>query len=247
MENENIYDKIRELLGTTPVNFNILEEKIDIDLQMQYFEFSKNVKKSLNQEEILKSKEDIFDSDLPEKTRMTRFAELASLESVEAYRTIERYIKSPIFTLKQWAILALQESRMLLESRLLDENQVFISTGLGGKGTKLRYFVVLLLKEGKEFSELNRKIIRNEVEMVLHKFNGEIEKISFTGGYATIMVIMPLQVPIKQIFRESVKECNLYGNFLKPNFIVTNVKELSKSEIDEFLKNQRKTGSETVD
>jgi hypothetical protein len=247
MENENIYDKIRELLGTIPVNFNILEEKIDIDLQMQYFEFSKNVKESLGREEILKNKEDIFDLTLPEKTRMTRFAELASIESVEAYRTIERYISSTISALKQWAILALQESRMLLESRLLDENQVFISTGLGGKGTKLRYFVVLLLKEGKEFSELNKKIVRNEAEMVLHKFNGEIEKISFTGGYATLMVIMPLQVPIKQIFRESVNECNLYGDFLKSNFIVTNVKELSKSEIDEFLKNQRKTGRETAD
>lgn len=241
MENENIYDKIRELLGTAPVNFNILEEKIDIDLQMQYFEISKNVKENLNHELVLKNKGDIFDLTLPEKQRMNRFAELASLENVEAYRTIERYIRSPGSALKQWAILALQESRMLLESRLLDENQVFISTGLGGKGTKLRYFVVLLLKEGKEFSNLNKKIVRNEVEMILQKNKGEIEKISFTGEYATLMVMMPLEVPIKQIFRESVKECNLYGNFLKPNFIVTNVKELSKSEIDEFLKNQRKT------
>jgi hypothetical protein len=241
MENENIYDKIKELLGTTPVNFNILEEKIDIDLQMQYFEISKNVKENLNQEHILKKKEDIFDLAIPEKQRMNRFAELASIESVEAYRTIERYIRSPISALKQWAVLALQESRMFLESRLLDENQVFISTGLGGKGSKLRYFVVLLLKEGREFSELNKKIVLNEVEIILQKNKGEIEKISFTGKYATMMVIMPLQVPIKEIFRESVKECNLYGNFLKPNFIVTNVKELSESEIDEFLKNQRKT------
>jgi hypothetical protein len=240
MENENIYDKIRELLGNNSANFNILEEKIDIDLQMQYFEVSKYVKESLDQEKVLKNKEDIFDLTLPEKVRMNRFAELASIENVEAYRTIEKYIRSSPSVLKEWAVLALQESRMFLESRLLDENQVFISTGLGGKGTKLRYFVVMLLKEGKEFSELNRKIVRNEVGMVLQKYKGEIEKISFTGNYATLMVIMPLQVPIKEIFKESVKECNLYGNFLKPNFIVTNVKELSKIEIDEFLKNQRK-------
>jgi hypothetical protein len=240
MENENIYDKIRELLGNSLANFNILEEKIDIDLQMQYFEISKNVKENLDQETVLKNKEDIFDPTLPEKTRMTRFAELASIENVEAYRAIEKYIGSSQNILKEWAILALQESRMLLESRLLDENRVFISTGLGGKGTKLRYFVVLLLKEGKEFSDLNRKIVRNEVEMVLQKHKGEIEKISFTANYSTLLVMMPLEVPIKEIFRESLKECNLYGNFLKSNFIVTNVKELSKFEIDEFLKNQRK-------
>jgi len=247
MENENIYDKIKEILGSIPMNFNILEEKIDIDLQMEYFEFSKNVKKELNQEEILKNKEDIFNMAWPEKLRMTRFTELASLDNVEAYRTIERYLRSPLSSLRQWAILALQESRMLLESRLLDENQVFISTGLGGKGLKLRYFVVLLLKPGKEFSELNKKIVRNEIEIMFTKHNGEIEQLSFTGKYATLMVIIPLQVPIQQIFRESVTECNLYGDFLKPNFIVTNVKELSKGEIDEFLRNQRKTEQGNTD
>ena len=240
MENENIYDKIRELLGNSPASFNILEEKIDIDLQMQYFELSRSVKENLDSERVMKDKEDIFDLTLPEKIRMARFAELASIENVEAYRIIERYIRSNQNVLKGWAILALQESRMLLESRLLDENRVFISTGLGGKGTKLRYFIVLLLKEGKEFSDLNRKIVHTEVGMILRKHNGEIEKIGFRGNYATLMVILPLDVPIKQIFRESVKECNLYGNFLKPNFIVTNVKELSKYEIDEFLKNQKK-------
>jgi hypothetical protein len=247
MENENIYDKIKEILGTIPMNFNILEEKIDIDLQMEYFEFSKNVKKDLNQEEILKNKEDLFNMALPEKLRMTRFTELASLDNVEAYRTIERYLRSPLSSLRQWAILALQESRMLLESRLLDENQVFISTGLGGKGSKLRYFVVLLLKPGKEFSELNKKIVRNELEIMLNKHQGEIEQLSFTGKFATLMVIIPLHVPVQQIFRESVNECNLYGDFLKPNFIITNVKELSKGEIDEFLRNQRKTGKGNTD
>jgi len=240
MENENIYDKIRELLGNSPATFNILEEKIDIDLQMQYFEVSKGVKEGLDQENVMRNKEDIFDLTLPEKIRMARFAELASLENVNAYRTIERYARSNQKVLKEWAVLALQESRMLLESKLLDENQVFISTGLGGKGTKLRYFVVLLLKPEKDFSDLNRKIVNTEVGIVLQKFQGEIEKLEFKGNYATLMVIMPLKVPIKQVFKESIKECNLYGNFLKPNFIVTNVKELSKYEIDEFLKNQRK-------
>ena len=201
MENENIYDKIRELLGNSPGNFNILEEKIDIDLQMQYFEISKNVKENLDQETVLKNKEDIFDPTLPEKTRMTRFAELASIENVEAYRTIEKYISSSQNVLKEWAILALQESRMLLESRLLDENRVFISTGLGGKGTKLRYFVVLLLKEGKEFSDLNKKIVHNEVEMILQKHKGEIEKISFAANYATLLVMYAFRGTNKRNFQ----------------------------------------------
>ena len=38
MEGENIYDKIQEIFGESPGTLSILEEKVDIDLQMEYFE-----------------------------------------------------------------------------------------------------------------------------------------------------------------------------------------------------------------
>jgi len=39
-DHENIFDKIKELLGSLPSQLNVLEEKIDIELQLEYFEFS---------------------------------------------------------------------------------------------------------------------------------------------------------------------------------------------------------------
>ncbi len=63
---------------------------------------------------------------------------------MECYRAIESFIEEAEEALGFLGILALNESRMLLESKILDENQVFISTGLGGKDEKLRYFVVLM-------------------------------------------------------------------------------------------------------
>ncbi len=48
-------------------------------------------------------------------------------------------------------MLAFQENKMLLESSLLDENQILISTGLGGKGMKLRYFTVMQTFDRKGF------------------------------------------------------------------------------------------------
>jgi hypothetical protein len=236
MGKKNIYETIRELLGEKPGNLNILEEKIDINLQMEYFDYSKKIKNNFNPEFIIQNKDDIFNMELDESIRKTRLTELASINDVTAYRTIEKYLELQEPELRSWAVLALQESRMLLESRLLDENQVFISTGLGGKKSKLRYFVVLVLKSRKKFSPLNKKVIRNEFEILVRKYDAEIEQLNFFSYYVTLLIIIPLTVPVKEMLREAVNECNQYGNFLQANFIVTNVRELSEEEINNLLK-----------
>jgi hypothetical protein len=40
-------------------------------------------------------------------------------------------------------------------------------------------------------------------------------------------------------FQEAIKECNKYGDFLNEEFIVTNVKTLSFTEIKHFLEGKR--------
>ena len=239
MEGENIYDKIQEIFGEVPGTFSILEEKIDIDLQMEYFEFSRSIKKDLDEEMVMERREQIFDFNLDAGDRKSLFAKLASLEEVLAYRTIEKYLKEGHQELRNWAILALQESRMLLESKLLEENQVFISTGLGGKGSKLRYFIVLIGKEKHDFSDLQKKIIKNEFDDILTKCDAEIEKIDFLGQFTTLVAVVPLKVALKDVFRSAIVECNQYGDFMKSNFIITNVKELNLMEIKDFLKKQQ--------
>jgi hypothetical protein len=239
-DHENIYDKIKELLGSLPNQLSVLEEQIDIELQLEYFEFSRRVKNDFNPESALDKSHKLFDPDTSIEEKKNIIARIASLDKVEAYRTIERFLKGDPRELKNWSILALQENRMLLESRILDENHVFISTGLGGKGGKLRYFIVLFGKEKNEFSELQKKIIRNEFVISLKKYNSDLEKLNFSGSLATMTTTIPLKVIIKQIFTEAIAECNLYGNFLISNFIITNVKELSFDEIRKYLEKQQK-------
>ncbi len=238
MEGENIYDRIQEILGESPGSFSILEEKIDIDLQMEYFEQSRSHRKNLDEEAVLRDMNEIYNPDCNVEQKKELLACLASIEKVEAYRFIENYLRQDHAEIRNWAILALQESRMLLESKLLEENQVFISTGLGGKGSKLRYFLVLIRKDKGRFSELQKKIIRNEFEIALNDHDSEIEKIDYMGHFATLGVIVPLKVPLKDIFRGAIWECNQYGDFLRSNFIVTNVRELDMDEIEDFLRKQ---------
>lgn len=242
-QEENIYDKIQEIFGQVPDNLNILEESINIELQMEYFEFSKKIKKNLVSENVLKSKDQLFQKELAIAARKKLLVQLASVEEVEAYRTIEKYLKEPDPELKEWATLAFQESRMLLQSKFLDENQVFISTGLGGKGSSLRYFVVLISSEDTPFSELQQKIIRNEFEYTLKKSEGEVESLQFEENFATLLTILPIKVSIRDIFKEAITESNQYGNFLKSNFIVTNVKKLNIEEIKDFMQKQKDVGN----
>jgi hypothetical protein len=239
MDEENIYDRIQDIFGHFPEHFSILEEKIDIDLQMEYFEFSRGYKKNLISDNILSVKDNLFEKDNTIANKKKLLVQLASIEEVEAYRAIEKYVQEPDSELREWAILAFQESRMLIQSKLLDENQVFISTGLGGKGSKLRYFVVLLNNFGNPFEELQQKLIRTELDFFLKKHDAELEEVNFMNDYCSLLAIVPIKVSIRDVFKAAIAECNVYGGFIRKNFIVTNVKTLSYDEIKEFVDKQK--------
>ncbi len=234
-ESENIYDKLKELFGNVPNTLNVLEEQIDLDLQMEYFEHSRKIKKNLNSKKVLTDSQLLFNDKTEDLKKKDILVKLAALEEISAFRTIEKFLPASEGSLRDWSILALKESRMLLEAKLLDENQVFISTGLGGKGQNLRYFVVLLSRNKQALSEVQKKIIRSEFHFILKKHKGEAEEFNFSDSLATVKAIIPLSIPVKAIFETAISECNQYGNFLESRFIITNVKELSFDEIRDLL------------
>lgn len=233
-ENENIFDKIKEVFGNLPGNLNVLEEQIEIELQMEYFKASKR-SKEVPVEEILVRKDGLFSENLSLAQKKELLVQLASVDDVEAFRAIEKYMKNPDKGLREWAILAFQESRMILESSLLDENQVFISTGLGGKGSKLRYFIVLVHHGKQSFDMVQQKLVQSEFDYSLNKHNGELESVIFSGPFAKMLAVVPIQAPLKELFQNAIHEANQIGDFIKDNFIVTNVKQLSDTEISDFL------------
>jgi len=234
-DSENLYDKIRELIGKEPGNLNIMEDTIDVDLQVEYFEYSKRVSQEYDGDWALDQVDLLCDPDYPFDGKKQLLARLATMENVEAFRAIESYARDPEEALKDWSALALQESKMHLESHLLEENQVFISTGLGGKDNKLRYFVVLIGRNHQNFSDFQVKIIQNEFPYIMKKYEAEIEEFEFSGYLATFTLLLPIQFAVKDVFTEGIYECNLYGDFLLENCIVTNVKRLTFSEVADFI------------
>lgn len=241
LDHKNSYNEINDFLQNLPKNFSILQEEIDIEIQMEYFERIKSLKKDnkvdTNELAIKIAELNITESTDEEKKNI--LIQLASFEDVKAYRAIENFTKSatnPI--LKAWSTLALQESRMMMESSLLDESQVFISTGMGGKGEKLRYFIVGFLDDDKEFTDIQKNLLQKEFEYSLNKHNSEIEEIIFENKFALITALIPIKQPIKEMLKLAIDECVDLGMNLSEHFLVTNVKKMGVAEIETVLKEQ---------
>ncbi len=245
MDDESLYRKIQDALNEIPGNFNILEEQIDIQLQMEYFEFVKKFREGPLMDDFLGDSAVLLDPNADIDTRKKVLAALASVSDVEAFRTIERYLTHPDPELKDWAILALQESRMLLQSSLLEEQQVFISTGLGGKGKKLRYFLVFINQSGGQLTAMQKKLLHDELKYAVEKNDGELEEFNQLIDFNTAMVVLPVKAMLKDVFKGVIDECNQYGNFLKQDMVITNVKRLSPLEILELL-NELHSSDESI-
>ncbi|MCK4990051.1 MAG: hypothetical protein KAS29_06175 [Bacteroidales bacterium] len=237
-EHENLYEKIQEILGGTPGNLKILEQQIDMDLQVEYYECSRKLRNELDESWAYENMQYLIEPGYSQDVKKDILARMASIENVECYRAIESYIDIAEESLKDWALLALNESRMQLESEIMEENQVFISTGLGGRQQKLRYFVVLMSRTNADLTPTHQMVIQNEFEFILKKFDAEVEELNFSGYLATILLLLPMNYSLKKVFQEAINECNQYGDFLRDDFIVTNVKTLSFKEIKELLKDK---------
>jgi hypothetical protein len=234
-EYENLYEKIQEMLGKNPGSLKIMEEQIDMDLQVEYFECSKRLREEKEESWALDLSQYLNEPGYSSEVKKEILARLATIEKVECYRIIESFVKEGEESLHKWALLSLNESRLQLESKIMDENQVFISTGLGGKDQKLRYFVVLMTRTRSDFTPTHQMVIKNEFEYILRKFDAEVEQVNFYGYLSTITLLLPMNYSLRTVFNEAIQECNRYGDFLNDDFIVTNVKTLSFQEIIEYL------------
>ncbi|HNV52127.1 MAG TPA: hypothetical protein PKM28_04515, partial [Tenuifilaceae bacterium] len=139
---DELFNHIKSILGESPESMRILEDSISIDVQMEYYKMVSKVRgsevsKDYNSDDLLSNKLTIDEA----KEYLIR---LAGTDNVENYRLIEQYASIASPDLKDWALMALNESRFHMVSSLSEEDGVFISTGLGGKSGKLRYFIVFV-------------------------------------------------------------------------------------------------------
>lgn len=236
MKDESNLKHIQEAIDALPKDFSILEEQIDVELQMAYFEMAKELRDNQFDESLIgQAKKDLYDDQVELNDKKQLLVRLAAFDDVESFRLIEAFMKEAEGEIKDWAVLALQESRMILQSSLLGEQQVFISTGLGGKGQNIRYFVAMMHAEAdKEFNETQQKLVESEFQFVLNENGGELEEINFEHHFAMGIFLFPLKENLHGVFKSFIDECNQFGGFLNEDVIITNVRKLTVEELIEF-------------
>lgn len=161
---------------------------------------------------------------------------LASIPDVGAYRAIETYHSSPLEPeLFNWSSLSLVGSRIILSSDLSGQQQIYVSSGLGGHEKKLRFFGLFTTNDRQPLTDLQKEIVDREFRFQLQQADVEIEKFEIKDNYFTLLMLFPLNSNVRASINEAVNEINQYGNFLDPKFLFTNVKILSEREIDKLL------------
>ena len=240
MKDEEFYNDIQKLFEDLPGNFNILEEQIDLEIQMKYFEISRKVREDEAEKNYLEFADELFMPDTKMDQKKEILIGLAGTDDVKAYRTLEKFLDQAGSEIRSWAVLAVQENRMLLQTSLLDEQQFFISTGLGGKGKKLRYYLVFINRNRNGLlTKTQQKLVKDELIFGLKPVDGEFESIDFSEGFCTSLILLPVTADIKKVFSNVVEECNQYGDFLEEDMIITNVKVLSRNEILDIINKQK--------
>lgn len=239
-EEGDVFQRFRESFSRMDEHFHILEQRVPVELQMEYFKYSERVRKERTKPELTDMDYTAFRESLsdPEATTDHKkyvLSTLATSHQVKAYRMLEDYVQHPDEDVSNWAYMALMESRISLESELSDEKQIYISTGLGGRGEKLRFYVLMLSKDRKPFLDYQKKVIEREFAYFLPKADCEIERLTIEEQYVEMVFLIPVRADIKLTLDRVINECNQYGGFLSDIFTITNVKELTAQEVADII------------
>ena len=198
MDEEEIKLQVQEILESIPDDFDILEAQINPAVINEYIDTSEKMDfEEYNEQDLAEEGEKLFSSDVPDETKKKILILLAHSGTVKSYRIIEKYSKNIDAGLKDWCLLSLRESRMLLENYLSDEAQGFVLTGLGGRDGKLRYLFIMTSATGGSFTVFQKDMIRNEFLIVTERFNSELETIDFDKNYA-MHWMWPLAMSLKK-------------------------------------------------
>ncbi|MDD4148904.1 MAG: hypothetical protein PHE33_02635 [Bacteroidales bacterium] len=231
---EDMLEKMREIALQNPDNIQIIETSVDSEIQIEFFEALQRVS-DIEEDYDIKA---LYNELICKETAIDRkkeiLATLTAAGEVESFRLLEEYLKNVNKDFKIWAFLACQQGRMLLESKLLEESKIYIASGLGGRGHKLRY-VFAFVSLGGDYNDYQKNIINGEIEYFLKKNEGEIEKTEFVQGFTLCTALVPLYVNLIDLIQEIVEEINQYGGFLRENVFITNEKPVQIEDLQKIF------------
>lgn len=240
--NDDIFREFQQSLEGIKGHFHVLETSVPVERQVEYFHFSEEVKKSFNEKSIESQIVVLNALNTTPSEKKYAMTYLAISGDVKAYRALEAYSQhieaepeSVDVEIKDWTKMSLLQAKITLESEFSDEKQVFISTGLGGKGDNLRFYSLFKSNNLVPFSSYQKELIEKEIPFFIREYSGEVEELIISENYFTVVFLISIKVNIKNMLEDALNECNQYGDFISRSFIITNVKKYTDDEIQKEL------------
>ena len=240
-EQDDLLSNLRKTLSEQRIeSFHILEELVPLEEQMEYFRYFERLRHKnepfVRDEEIAK----LYSPDVSMEEKKKSMLRLATMPDVGAFRAIETYHSSPPeMELKNWSAMALVSSRIVLNSDLSGEQQIYISSGLGGHDNRLRFFALFATLDKGPMTALQKEIVEREFRFQLQQADVEIEQFDVRENYFTLLILFSVDTEVRESLNAAIEEINQYGNFLDTRYLFTNVKILSESEIEKLIAEKR--------
>ncbi len=218
-----------------PLKFRVMDISLGVDTQMEFLEMLGKVDESFSHDFFKKNEARLFSPDTPFAELKQLLVHLSMVDSVEAMRSLERYVEQCPGEVKEFAQMAAYQSKLFLEASILGENQVLVASGMGGEGERMRFFVALMSRNRAPLSGAQQQLVQKEVEYQLKQSGATVESVTFEGGYVRIFALIPMRTNVKRLLERCIAECNELGSFMDQNMIISTVKPLSVDELDRIV------------
>lgn len=228
---EQLLLKMREIVSKNPDGIQIVETNVDADVQIAFYEKMQSVSDDTKYGDIKIYEQQLFDESVSDEQKKDTLVMLASNSSVEDFRLVEKFMNACKPELKNWALLAYQQCRMFLESSLLDEEKIYVASGLGGKDMRLRYVLALSKADRSNFDSVQTHIAKGEFEYALKNSDSIVEDISFDGSFVVCKALIPIYENVLKLAQDICDEINQYGKFLSEDIFVTNERLITTTDL----------------
>jgi len=228
--NEKDKNEIENLLKSIPDEFRVTENEIKGEIINEYYELLENID---NKRRTKTLRNQNYWKDLNSSNKIKDLLVcLSEIGDVKSYRKIEEIIKSGNPEILNFSFVALKFARLKLENYLSDETVGFISSELGGKGNKLRYYFALKSKE--KIKKDSESIIVNELHNICSRNDSEFEEIENHGNYILIKILVSIDFAIGDVIENLTNKCT----FLDEEYICTNVEKPTTEFIKKWMNNK---------
>jgi len=228
-------------------NLSVWEHGTDVNLQLEYVEYIIKHPDQIEIDDIGASINELHTETTETETRKRILTALSLKSDVAAYRALEKFVEQTEDELHEWAKIAYQYSRVMVEAELSDEPRVLISSGLGGKGTNLRYFAIFRVPDKSEITEFQKSILTKELEFAAVTEEGEIESIVFYDYFVTVNVLLMFKKDIRRFLVDVIKNTNELGGKFDEDIVITNARYYSEEEIRKLIEDDESEDDDDFD